>query len=171
MSRAINITGQKFGRLTAIKPCGKTSGGNVLWLCECDCGNKTTAPTQHLKSGNTKSCGCLNSELASKRFTKTGESNHRLYRIWRNMKRRCYDNTFKAYKNYGGKGVLICDDWLKSFENFYKWAISNGYKDNLTIDRINVNGNYDPNNCQWITRSENTRKSWRDRKCQEIEIG
>lgn len=165
MSRAINITGQKFGRLTAIKPCGKTSGGNILWLCECDCGNKTTVPTQHLKSGNTQSCGCLNSELASKRFTKTGASNHRLYRIWRNMKRRCYDKTFKAYKNYGGKGVLICEEWLKSFENFYNWAIGNGYKDDLTIDRIDVKGNYEPKNCQWITRSENTKKSWRDGKC------
>ncbi|MBR4973614.1 MAG: hypothetical protein IKY45_04025 [Clostridia bacterium] len=165
MSRAINLVGQKFGRLTAMKPCGKTNAGNVLWICKCDCGNETIVPTQHLKSGNTKSCGCLNSELATKRFTKTGKSHSRLYNIWRNMKRRCYDNTFKAYKNYGGKGVLICAEWLKSFENFYKWAIGNGYADNLTIDRIDVNGNYEPKNCQWITRSENTKKSWRDRKC------
>jgi hypothetical protein len=87
------------------------------------------------------------------------------------MKRRCYDKTFKAYKNYGAKGVLICEEWLKSFESFYKWAMLNGYKDNLTIDRIYVKGNYEPKNCQWITRSENTKKSWRDRKCQTIEIG
>ena len=171
MSRAINITGQKFGRLTAIYPCGKTKYGNVVWLCRCDCGQETKVSTQHLKSGDTQSCGCLNSELVSKRFTKTGESHSRLYRIWRNMKRRCYDKTFKAYKNYGDKGVKICSDWLNSFENFYNWAVSNGYKDNLTIDRINVNGSYEPNNCQWITRSDNTKKSWRDRKCQAIENG
>lgn len=171
MSRAINIAGLKFGRLIAIKPCGKTNAGNILWICNCECGNETIVPTQHLKSGNTKSCGCLNSELVSKRFTKTGESNHRLYRIWRNMKRRCCDNTFKAYKNYGGKGISICAEWLTSFENFYNWAVSNGYQNHLTIDRIDVNGNYEPNNCQWITRSENTKKSWRDRKCQTIEIG
>lgn len=87
------------------------------------------------------------------------------------MKRRCCDNTFKAYKNYGGKGISICAEWLTSFENFYNWAVSNGYQNHLTIDRIDVNGNYEPNNCQWITRSENTKKSWRDRKCQTIEIG
>ncbi|MEE1303121.1 MAG: hypothetical protein UHD64_10100 [Bacteroidales bacterium] len=162
MSRAINITGQKFGRLTAIKPCGKTNAGNVLWLCKCDCGKETTVPTQHLRSGNTKSCGCFNSEVASRTFTKTGHSNSRLYRIWRNMKRRCNDKNFKAYKNYGEKGIKICFEWLE-FENFYNWAIFNGYRDDLTIDRINVNGDYEPNNCQWITRSENTKKSWRDR--------
>lgn len=171
MGKAINIAGQKFGRLTAINPCGKTKSGNVLWLCKCECGNITIVPTQHLKSGNTKSCGCLNSELVSCRFTKTGKSNGRLYRIWQNMKRRCYDKNFKAYKNYGYKGVLVCNEWLKSFENFYKWAMDNGYNDDLTIDRIDVNGNYEPNNCQWITRSENTKKSWRDRKCHTIEIG
>lgn len=104
-------------------------------------------------------------------MTKTGQSRGRLYRIWENMKRRCYDETFEAYKNYGKKGVQVCSEWLNAFEGFFVWAMANGYRDNLTIDRIDVDGNYEPNNCQWITRSENTKKSWRDRKCKTNEKG
>lgn len=136
-----------------------------MWLCKCDCGNIIKAASQNLKSGNTKSCGCLNKEIATKVNTKHNMYGTRLYKIWCNMKNRCYNQNVKAYNDYGGRGIKVCDDWLNKengFINFYNWAINNGYKDDLTIDRINNDGNYEPSNCRWATileQSHNKRNS------------
>lgn len=146
----IDLTGQKFNKLTIIKQNGRNKRGEVLWLCQCECGNTKIAITSELKSGHVKSCGCINKE----RFTKHNKTHTRLYKIWDGMKARCYNKNKREYKWYGEKGIIICNEWLSDFENFYNWAINNGYKDNLTIDRIDFNGNYEPSNCRWVTYKE-----------------
>lgn len=131
-----------------------------MWVCICDCGNTVTVQAQNLKNGHTKSCGCYYVEKEKNRtnennpYYKHGKTKTRLYEIWRGMKKRCYLNSHMYYKNYGGRGITICEEWKNNFVNFYNWAISNGYKDNLSIDRINNDGNYEPNNCRWATWKE-----------------
>lgn len=157
-----DLVGFRFGRLVVVaRDFGKK--GNTKWFCKCDCGRDTTVYGCHLKSGATKSCGCLNKEAVSERFRTHGKTNTRLFRIWQNMHKRCEYQSHEQYKNYGGKGVSVCEQW-KDFEPFFEWSIQNGYLDDLTIDRINPNGNYEPSNCQWLTRSENAKKSWSDRR-------
>lgn len=126
-------------------------------MCLCDCGNYTVVPANRLKSGNTKSCGCLKKELSKvngKKNLKHGEINTRLYRIWAGIKKRCYGPYMQDYKNYGGRGITMCDEWRNSYTTFRDWALPHGYRDDLTIDRIDVNGNYEPSNCRWITVKE-----------------
>lgn len=147
----IDIRNKKFGKLIVIKYIG-----NSQWLCQCECGNKIIVKTNNLNRKYTTSCGCLKGNLKHKL------SNTRLYNIWQNIKSRCYNKNHNYYYNYGGRGIKICDEWLNNFEVFYEWSIHNGYDDNLTIDRININGNYEPNNCRWtdrITQQNNTRKN------------
>jgi hypothetical protein len=161
-----DIVGQKFGRLTVIEDSGKRHKDyEVLWVCICSCGTKKEIRGDHLKSGNTKSCGCLRKEKNVFLF-KHGDAKKikglrvvRLYRIWNGMKARCLIKNHPQYHRYGGRAIRICRLWLNNYMAFKTWALSHGYQENLTIDRINNNGNYTPENCQWITKSENTRKS------------
>ncbi len=143
--RTENLLNKKFGKLTVIKFKEISKDKKAIWYCQCECGKIIETSTHSLKSGNSTSCGC--SRIKYKKF------NERLYRIWAGIKTRCFNEKKKEYKNYGGRGIKICDEWLE-YKNFYIWAMTNGYKDNLTIERIDVNGNYEPNNCTWITIQE-----------------
>lgn len=159
-----DITGQKFGKLTVLKTSHKDSRGEWHWLCRCDCGNLKTVSGNKLRSGNTISCGCVQRGLRSSGVLRRshGMTNSRLYVAWRNMKSRCGNPKNIEFNSYGGRGISICEAWKNSFEAFSDWALSHGYAENLTLDRIDVNGNYCPENCQWITDKEqrlNTRRS------------
>lgn len=157
----IDLTGYRFGRLVVLDKTEERIRGNVGWLCKCDCGAEKTIAAVNLKRG-TQSCGCLARELSSVRTkivaTKHGGSRSSLYYMWRDLKCRCDNPKDHAYKYYGGKGVTIHEDWY-DFNSFRDWALSNGYRKGLTIDRIDSNNNYCPENCRWITRAENTRRA------------
>ena len=171
-----HLIGRKVGRLTVIRDSGKrTHKGNVIWLCLCSCGNLKEVFTTTLTRRTTRSCGCLRSDESKKRVKKWGlvQTKHgeaktgkrtRLYKIWCCMKERCSDKNNVGYKYYGSRGIIVCASWLHDFLNFKSWALSHGYKKNMTIDRINNDGNYEPSNCQFLTRSENSKKAIRDRK-------
>ena len=156
-----NLIGERFGRLTVISKNGKTKWGNVTWKCACDCGKTVIIPGGHLKSGHTKSCGCLAydmhvEQLETHGYTTGGKP--RTFTIWRGMKARCLNPKSISYKNYGARGISICHEW-RSFKAFHEWAIANGYSDGLQLDRIDNEGNYCPSNCRWVTRTENARNT------------
>ena len=146
-----DITGMKFNKLTALKRVYDGRKG-VRYLFRCDCGNYSEVLTNRLISGHTKSCGCLVKEKAAKASTTHGKSKTRIYRIYNGMKQRCYNESAPSYVNYGSRGIKICDEWLKDFTSFYNWALENGYSEELSIDRIDNNGNYEPSNCRWTTQ-------------------
>lgn len=163
MSALIDLTGQHFGRLVVVKRVENSKDNSAHWLCKCECGNETIVRSYLLRNGHTKSCGCLQADRTSEAHTKHGatrldcnRSMQRLYRIWTNIKTRTTNHNVKAFKNYGERGVSICDEW-NDFESFKDWSLENGYQDDLTIDRIDVDGNYCPDNCRWVTYKEQNR--------------
>lgn len=156
-----DLTGKKFERLTVIRyiPAEEREGHSIKkdnrrWLCKCDCGNFVRLRTEQILKGKAKSCGCYIKDIFRNQTIKNtthGLKKTRLYRIWNNMKDRCCNENCKDYFKYGGRGIKVCKEWRDDFQVFYDWSINNGYTDDLSIDRINVNGNYEPSNCRWTT--------------------
>ena len=165
MAKVKDLTGKQFGMLTVLNEEGRSKSGHCLWKCKCECGGFSIVRGNQLTKGITKSCGCK-----QRRKVIDGRSQKRIYHIWRGILRRCYYKGEHNYIRYGGRGITVCDEWKNNFWAFHDWAIAKGYDENApfgecTLDRIDVNGNYEPSNCRWITIQEqqknrtNTKKS------------
>lgn len=160
MNTLIDMTGKRFCRLQVIERAENTPRGKACWKCVCDCGNVVIVEGANLRSGASKSCGCFSRDKTILRNmkhggAKRGEQHDRLYYVWRGMIGRCYDTKNNSFKYYGGRGITVCNKWRYDYSAFREWAVSNGYKKNsirgkCTIDRENVNGNYEPLNCRWV---------------------
>jgi len=156
MGQIKDITGNKYGKLTVLKHTGRKR--IMMWTCRCECGRTRDFRGGDLKIGKIKSCGCSRYDILSVRNTKHGMHGTRIYRIWRGIISRCEIKSATSYGNYGGRGISVCPEW-HSFKSFHAWALSTGYTDVLTIERIDVNGNYEPLNCTWIPKSQQAKNS------------
>lgn len=164
--RGLNLVGQRFTRLLVVEECGRR-GTFKLWRCICDCGKEVFVTTGHLRRGDTKSCGCFGREQQRNLHLKHGMTKTRLHNIWLCMKSRCNDETNNRFYRYGGRGISVCPEWENSFENFRDWALSSGYSDSKSIDRIDNDGNYCPENCTW----SDAKTQARNRRTSHIEHG
>lgn len=164
-NRRLKLDGKKFGRLTVLKfhdiRTRKENKKESRWLCKCDCGNETVVVGSSLKSGKTQSCGCLNREVTKEIFTTHGLSYEKLYFVWKAMIARCENEEHPNFKDYGGRGIEVCEKW-HDLKVFIDWSKENGYKEGLELDRINNGGNYEPNNCRFVTRKKQTRNTRRN---------
>ena len=175
MPTCVDITGKKFGRLTVVSKSSTKAASGSQWVCHCDCGSIVTVARCSLTSGHTKSCGCTRKQFLKEKkpsYKHGGESSlgknrrERLYMVWCGMKERCYSPKHNRYKDYGGRGITVCEEWKSDYSAFRDWSIANGYdpdapRGKCTIDRIDVNGNYCPENCRWVdnkTQCQNKRK-------------
>jgi hypothetical protein len=153
--KPLELTGQTFGRLTVLSKIGRIKGNAVYWECRCECGALVNVRASSLTTGHTKSCGCLNKEIITKHGQCCGGEDSRLYVIWRAMHNRCYREKDISYPNYGARGVTVCKEWRDDFFAFESWAKAAGFTPGLHIDRVDVNAEYGPDNCRWVTQHEN----------------
>lgn len=150
------ITGQRFGRLVVMGEAqARSSCGEIKYRCRCDCGKETTVTGTSLRNGTSQSCGCFLSDATKERTTTHGESHTRLYKIWDGMKQRCSNPNRQEWERYGGRGIRVCAEWAHDFAAFRDWALANGYRDDLEVDRTDNDGPYSPENCRWVTHYEN----------------